>query len=91
MTMVSNVYKSEGKTDHQVANALVTWIHRSIKRIWWDNTITEENRTWLKKAYKRDVNNRVIKNEGGQPIEDAVNLLIFAITKHFLEHLQQQI
>ena len=41
--------------------------------------------TWLKQAYKKDVNNYVIKNEAEQPIEDLVNSLIFAITKHFIE------
>ena len=40
--------------------------------------------TGLKQAYKKDVNNYVIKNEAEQPIEDSVNSLIFAITKHFI-------
>ena len=33
---------------------------------------------------QKDVNNYVIKNEAEQPIEDSVNSLIFAITKHFI-------
>ena len=47
ITMVSNIYKSEGKTDHQVAHALVIGFTGQLKG-WWDNTLTEGNRTWLK-------------------------------------------
>jgi hypothetical protein len=35
-------------------------------------------------AYKTDIAGNIIKNEHNQPIEDAVNTLIFAITKHFV-------
>jgi len=50
----------------------------------WDNTLTEEQRSYLKIAYKTDITGNVITNEHNQPIEDVVNTLIFAITKYFV-------
>ena len=82
-TMVSNIYKSKGKTNHQVAHALVIGFTGQLKG-WWDNTLTEGNRTWLKQAFKKEANGQAVKNERGERIEDAVNSLIFAITKHFI-------
>ena len=51
---------------------------------YWLSNSTLFFRTGLKQAYKKDVNNYVIKNEAEQPIEDSLNSLIFAITKYFI-------
>jgi hypothetical protein len=83
MMMVANVYKGVNKSDHQVASSLITGFTCQLKG-WWDNTLTEEQRSYLKTAYKTDVAGNIITNEHNQPVEDAVNTLIFAITKHFV-------
>ncbi|KAG6664269.1 hypothetical protein CIPAW_02G081200 [Carya illinoinensis] len=68
MIMVANVYKASRRSDHQVAHVLVTGFTGQLKGC----------------AYKHDENMQEIKTEDGQPIEDAVNTLIFILTKHFV-------
>ena len=82
--MVSNVYKSNNKTDHQIANIIITGFTGQLKG-WWDNTLTYTDRNWLANAYKRTQNGIFIVDENGLQIPDAVNTLVFAITKHFVE------
>ena len=43
MLMVSNVYKSNNKTDHQIANIIITGFTGQLKG-WWDNTLTNSDR-----------------------------------------------
>ena len=43
MLMVSNVYKSNNKIDHQIANIIITGFTDQLKG-WWDNTLTETDR-----------------------------------------------
>ena len=43
MLMVSNVYKSNNKTDHQITNIIITGFTGQLKG-WWDNTLTDINR-----------------------------------------------
>jgi hypothetical protein len=83
MLMVSNVYKSNNKTDHQIANIIITGFTGQLKG-WWDNTLTDSDRNWLSYAYKRTQNGTPIVDENGLQIQDAVNALVFAITKHFV-------
>jgi hypothetical protein len=83
MLMVSNVYKSNNKTNHQIANIIITGFTGQLKG-WWDNTLTDTNRNWLANAYKRTQNGISIVDENGLQIQDAVNTLVFAITKHFV-------
>jgi len=83
MMMVANVYKGVHRSDHQVASSLIIGFTGQLKG-WWDNTLTEEQRLFLRTAYKNDITGSIIKNEHNQPIEDAVNTLIFAITKNFI-------
>jgi hypothetical protein len=52
MLMVSNVYKSNNKTDHQIANIIITGFTGQLKGL-WDNTLTDTDRNWLANAYKR--------------------------------------
>lgn len=83
MMMVTNVYKAVNRTDHQVANSLIIGFTGQLKE-WWDNTLTKEQRPYLWLVYKQDIAENIIKTEHNQPIEDVVNTLIFAITKHFI-------
>ena len=81
--MVSNIYKSNNKTDHQIANIIITSFTGQLKG-WWDNTLTDSDRNWLAYAYKRTQNGTPIVDENGLQIQDVVNALVFAITKHFV-------
>ena len=42
MLMVSNVYKSNNKTDHQIANIIITSFTGQLKG-WWDNTLDRKS------------------------------------------------
>jgi hypothetical protein len=83
MLMVSNIYKGNNKTDHQIANIIITGFTGQLKG-WWDNTLTDSDRNWLAYAYKRTQNGIPIVDENGLQIQDAVNALVFAITKLFV-------
>jgi hypothetical protein len=87
MPIVSNVYKSNNKTDHQIAHIIITGFTGQLKG-WWDNTLIDTDRNWLANAYKRTQNGIPIVDESGLQIQDAVNNLVFAITKHFVEDPQ---
>jgi predicted DNA-binding protein YlxM (UPF0122 family) len=79
-----SINKGTKRTYHQVASGLITGFTGQLKG-WWDNTLTEEQISYLKTVYKTDIAGNVIANEHNQPVEDAVNTLIFAIIKHFVE------
>jgi hypothetical protein len=83
MLMVSNVYTGNNKTDHQIASIIITGFTGQLKG-WWDNTLTDNDRNWLAYAYKRTQNGTPIIDENGLQIQDDVNALVFAITKHFV-------
>jgi hypothetical protein len=83
MMMVANVYKCVKRSNHQVASSLIKSFTCQLKG-WWDKTLTEEQKSYLKTVYKTDIAENVITNEHNQLIEDAVNTLIFAITKYFI-------
>jgi 3-dehydroquinate dehydratase len=62
MMIVANVYKCAKRSDHQVASSLITGFTGQLKG-WRDNTLTEEQRSYLKIAYKTDIAGNVIANE----------------------------
>ncbi len=64
MLMVSNVYKDNNKTDHQIVNIIVTGFTGQLK-VWQDNTLKEIDRQWLTSGYKRAQNGKIIPNEKG--------------------------
>jgi hypothetical protein len=64
-------------------NIIITGFTGQLKRL-WDNTLTDSDRNWLAYAYKRTQNGIPIVDENGLQIQDAVNTLVFAITKHFV-------
>ena len=67
MLMVSNIYKSNNKTDYQIANIIITGFTGQLKG-WWDNTLIDTNRNWLANAYKRTQNSISIVDENGLQI-----------------------
>jgi hypothetical protein len=75
MLMVSNVYKGNNKTDHQIASIIITGFTGQLKG-WWDNTLTDTDRNWLTYAYKRTHNGTHIVDENGLQIQDAINALV---------------
>ena len=82
MTLLTNVYKNHGKQDHQIAHLIVTGFTSQLKG-WWDHYLNNDHRNEILTAVKRETNGSVImKNR--QPSQDAVNTLIFTITKHFV-------
>ena len=83
MLMVSNIYKGNNKTDHQIANIIITGFTGQLKG-WQDNTLIDNDRNQLAYAYKRTQSGIPIVDENGLQIQDAVNALVFAITKHFV-------
>ena len=50
----------------------------------WDNTLTDTDRNWLANASKRTQNGITVVDENGLQIQDTINTLVFAITKHLV-------
>nr|KJB80550.1 hypothetical protein B456_013G103100 [Gossypium raimondii] len=87
MTMISNVYKTQNQnrltSDHAIANLLVVGFTSQLKG-WWDYALTKTRQEELLKAIKKDDQGRIILDEQGRKIQDAVATLIFSISKHFV-------
>jgi predicted DNA binding protein len=60
MMMVANVYKCINRSDHRVTNSLIVGSTGQLKG-WWDNALTEEQRSFLRTAYKNDIVENIIK------------------------------
>ncbi|GJZ61213.1 hypothetical protein Tco_0617350 [Tanacetum coccineum] len=82
MTMASNAYKSNKNNESKIVEILISGFTRSLKG-WWDNYITDEEKSLIFKAKKT-----IVKNENNMPVEtqedDMVNTLIYAILKNFV-------
>ena len=84
MVMLANTYKTIPDTsDHSVAYLLIAGFTGQLKG-WWDNYLNEEQRSQILNAYKLDLFGQNILDDDDQPIQDAVNTLIFSISQHFL-------
>ena len=79
MTLLTNVYKNHGKSDHQIAHLIVTGFTSQLKG-WWDHYLNNDDRNQILIAIKRETDRSVIMTNR-QPSQDAVNTLIFTITK----------
>ena len=82
MMMTANAYRIKtSNSDFHVAGALVIGFIGLIKG-WWDHYLSQNDREYILNAKK------IIIKEEGTSIqtyeEDVVNILIFAITKHFI-------
>ena len=82
MTLLTNVYKNHGKQDHQIAHLIVTSFTGQLKG-WWDHYLNNDDKNQILTAVKRETDGSVIMTNR-QPSQDAVNTLIFTITKHFV-------
>ena len=77
MTLLTTVYKNHGKSNHQIAHLIVTGFTGQLKD-WWDHYLNNDET-----AVKRETNGSVIMTDR-QHSQDAVNTLIYTITKHFV-------
>ena len=82
MNLLTNVYKNHGKSDHQIAHLIVTSFTGQLKGQ-WDNYLNNDDRNQILTTVKREIDGSVIMIDR-QPSQDAVNTLIFTITKHFV-------
>ena len=87
MTLLTNVYKNHGKFDHQIAHLIVTSFIGQLKS-WWDHYLNNDDRNKILTVVKREIDGSVIMTNR-QPSQDAVNTLIFTITKHFVRDSNQ--
>ena len=82
MTLLNNVYKNHGKQDHQIAHLIVTDFTGQLKG-WWDHYLNKDDKNQIQTTVKRETDGSVIMIDR-QHSQDAVNTLIFTITKHFV-------
>ena len=65
MTMVSTTYKSNNRLSyHAVAQTLVAGFTGQLKG-WWDNYLTQDDKSGILKAYGIIADNEVVKDEEG--------------------------
>ncbi|KAK2370424.1 hypothetical protein QL285_083475 [Trifolium repens] len=78
MTMAATAFKTMGEnTDKKAAIIIITGFTGQLKG-WWDNIISPEEKLAILEAKKLDPTTGVLGEE------DAVNTLLYTITKHFV-------
>ncbi|CAJ2671410.1 unnamed protein product [Trifolium pratense] len=78
MTMAATAFKSIGEnSDRKAAILIITGFTGQLKG-WWDNIISPEEKLAILEAKKLDPSTGIIGDE------DAVNTLLYTITKHFV-------
>ena len=82
MTLLTNVYKNNGKLDQQIAHLIVIGFTGQLKG-WWDHYLSNDDRHKILTTIKTETDGSVIMTNN-HPSQDAVNTLIFTITKHFV-------
>ena len=82
MTLLTNVYKNHGKQDHHIAHLIITGFIGQLKG-WWDHYLNNDDRNEILTVVKRETDGSVIMTDR-QLSQDAINTLIFTITKHFV-------
>ncbi|KAL5148481.1 hypothetical protein HKD37_13G035521 [Glycine soja] len=84
MTMVATTYQTSHEcSEETIIDILVAGFSGQLKG-WWDNYLTNEEKSKIYSAVKTDLNGKVITNDDDKEIPDAVNTLIFAIAQHFI-------
>uniref|UniRef100_A0A0D3BSC7 DUF7746 domain-containing protein n=1 Tax=Brassica oleracea var. oleracea TaxID=109376 RepID=A0A0D3BSC7_BRAOL len=84
MTMAVNAYRTQiGNEDKTVAELLIAVFSGQLKG-WWDNYLTNQQRTEILDSIKMDEDNVPILDNLGNPQQDAVATLVIAITLHFI-------
>ena len=83
--MVSIVYQTmQGCDNSTVVHVLVIGFTLSLTR-WWDEQLTSLEKQQILKTYKLNNQGELLTRSYGEPISDAINTLIFTITKHFVK------
>ena len=78
MTMVSTAYQTTQECPEEtIVDILGSGFSGQLKG-WWDNYLSDQDKTQIFTAIKTDDQNNPITSEG-EPISDAVNTLIFTI------------
>ncbi|KAH1254618.1 hypothetical protein GmHk_04G011030 [Glycine max] len=84
MTMVATAYQTSHEcSEETIINILVAGFSGQLKG-WWDNYLTNEEKSKIYSAVKTDLNGKVITNDDDKEIPDAVNTLVFTIAQHFI-------
>ncbi|KAH1210070.1 polyprotein [Glycine max] len=84
MTMVATTYQTSHEcSEETIIDILVAGFSGQLKG-WWDNYLTNEEKSKIYSAVKTDLNGKVITNDDDKEIPDAVNTLIFTIAQHFI-------
>ncbi|KAL5148920.1 polyprotein [Glycine soja] len=84
MTMVATAYQTSHKcSEETIIDILVAGFSGQLKG-WWDNYLTNEEKSKIYGAVKTDLNEKVITNDDDKEIPNAVNTLIFTIAQHFI-------
>ena len=84
MIMAANAYRTQiGNEDKTVAELLKAGFSGQLKG-WWDNYLTNQQRTEILDSIKMDEDNVPILDNLGNPQQDAVDTLVIAITLHFI-------
>ncbi|XP_043687484.1 uncharacterized protein LOC122638696 [Telopea speciosissima] len=80
--MVANAYRIKETSVQAIADLLASGFTGQLKR-WWDYVLTNNQRNDILTAVQT-TEDGVIIIENGRVVEDAINTLIFNITKYFL-------
>ncbi|KAH1034786.1 hypothetical protein GYH30_054961 [Glycine max] len=84
MTMVAMAYQTSHEcSEETIIDILVAGFSGQLKG-WWDNYLTNEEKSKIYSAVKTDLNGKVITNDDDKEIPDTVNTLIFTIAQHFI-------
>ena len=92
MMMTAGTYKLQGhKSDHQIAQVLVTGFTGQLKD-WWDKYLDEATRKQILSHYVIRSTTQIIKEEGPltktdvqhERVEDAVKTLIYTLIERIL-------
>ncbi|KAH1262177.1 polyprotein [Glycine max] len=84
MTMVATTYQTSHEClEETIIDIFVAGFSGQLKG-WWDNYLTNEEKSKIYSAVKTDPNGKVITNDDDKEIPDAVNTLIFTIAQHFI-------
>ena len=84
MTMVATAYQTSHEClEETIVDILVAGFSGQLKG-WWDNYLTNEEKSKIYNAIKMDPNGKVITNDDNEEIPHTVNTLIFTIAQHFI-------
>ena len=84
MTMVATAYQTSHEcSEETIIDISVEGFSDQLKG-WWDNYLTNDEKSKIHSAVKMDLNGKAITNDDNKEIPDVVNTLIFTIAQHFI-------